>query len=64
METVKTQATMGEVDVRRTLLVITNRETGEERRMAFSDFELRVGDIPIPEAAPEEVRDLLVTAKN
>lgn len=55
---------MGEVDGRRTIFSISDRETGEMRRMAFADIELQVGDIPIPEAAPEEIRDLLVTAKN
>lgn len=64
MELIKTKQTIETVDFRRTLIVITNRDTGRQRRMSFADIEDRVGDIPIPAEAPEEVRDLLVTAKN
>lgn len=63
-EQVKTQATIGTVDFRRTLKVIINRDTRAERRMSFADFEEQVTDIAIPPAAPEHVHDLLVTAKN
>ena len=55
---------MSTVDFRRTLKVIINTETGAERRMSFTDFEERVQSIPTPEAAPETVQDLIVTAKN
>jgi hypothetical protein len=64
METVKTQLTLHEPDIRRTMFVITNRTTGHQRPVAFTDIEARVNDIPIPPAAPDDVKDLLVTAKN
>lgn len=64
MEDVKTKATLHEPDIRRTLRVIINRRTGVERPFAFDDLEARVQEIPIPPEAPEEVRDLLATAKN
>ncbi|MDI1248753.1 MAG: hypothetical protein PSV13_07820 [Lacunisphaera sp.] len=64
MEEVKTKATLLEPDIRRTIVSISNRTTGQTRRAAFEDLKARVDDIAIPTAAPEEIRDLLVTAKN
>jgi len=64
MEKVKTGQTIAQVDFRRTLRVIINLKTGDERKMTFADFEEQVRDIPIPSGAPEEVQELLVTAKN
>ena len=64
METIKTLQTIGDADIRRTLRVIINQTRGEERRFAFTDIEQRVADIYIPPSAPEDVRDLFVTAKN
>ena len=64
METIKTAATMGVVDFRRTLRVIVNTETGAERRMSLADFEDRICSIPMSASAPETVQDLIVTAKN
>lgn len=64
MEEVKTKVTLHTPDVRRTMLVLRNRQTGVERPFTFDDLEQRVSDIPIPAKAPEEVKDLLATAKN
>lgn len=64
MEDVKTKATLHTPDIRRTMMVIVNRQTGAQRPFTFDDIEARVSDIPIPPAAPEEIKDLLATAKN
>jgi hypothetical protein len=64
MEDVKTKATLHTPDIRRTMMVIVNRKTGAQRPFTFDDIEARVSDIPIPPAAPEEIKDLLATAKN
>lgn len=64
MEDVKTKATLHEADIRRTMRVIINRRTGGQRPFTFDDLEARVQDIPIPPGAPEEIKDLLATAKN
>jgi hypothetical protein len=64
MEDVKTKATLHEPDIRRTMMVIVNRKTGAQRAFTFDDIEARVSDIPTPSAAPEEIKDLLATAKN
>ena len=64
MESVKTQQTIGEVDFRRTIISLTNLKTGEARSLAFTDIEGRVNDIRIATSAPEDVQNLLVTAKN
>lgn len=64
MEDVKTKATLHEPDIRRTMRVVINRRTGSQRPFTFDDLEARVQDIPIPPGAPEEIKDLLATAKN
>ncbi len=64
MEDVKTKATLHKSDIRRTMMVIVNRKTGEQRPFTFDDIEARVSEIPIPPAAPEQIKDLLATAKN
>lgn len=64
MEDVKTKATLHTPDIRRTMILIINRKSGTERPLAFDDLEGRVSDIQIPPAAPEEIKDLLATAKN
>lgn len=45
-------------------MVIVNRNTGTQRPIVFDDIEARVNNIPIPTAAPEDIKDLLATAKN
>jgi hypothetical protein len=64
MEEVKTKVTLHTPDIRRTMIVVINNKTGAQRPFSFADVEGRVSDIPIPPAAPEDVKDLLVTAKN
>jgi len=64
MEDVKTKATLHTPDIRRTMMVIENRKTGTQRPFTFEDIEARVSDIAIPAGAPDQVKDLLVTAKN
>lgn len=64
MEDVKTKATLHTPDIRRTMKVIVNRKTGVQRPFTFDDVEVRVSDILVPPAAPEEIKDLLATAKN
>lgn len=44
--------------------MVTNQTTGTQRSLTFDDLERRVSDIPIPHAAPEEIKDLLATSKN
>jgi len=63
-EDIKTTESITEADIRRRIIVIVNQRTGTQRPFTFSDLEARVADIVIPDAAPEEVRDLLTTSKN
>src|SRR5690242_14272263 len=62
-EEIKTVGTLGEVDIRRKMIVLIDKD-GNSRSITFQDHEARVADIRIPAGVPEGVRDHLVTAKN
>jgi hypothetical protein len=63
MEEIKTSETILKPDYRRTRFVVTN-QSGEQHPLAFKDIEERVSDVPTVSTAPEEVQNLLTTAKN
>ncbi len=64
METFKRLDDIALPDVRNTLWVATNLETGEQRKMALSDIYESVALIDLHESVPDDVRSQFNVAKN